>query len=74
MWPEGSARATVTAWFNAARSEGERSPEAVLQVVERLLGHKWDWSTTLETRQLCSTGSAPFSMRGSAAPAKFEAE
>ena len=51
-FPE-TTHATVRSWFASAVSSGATHPDAVLMVVERLVGKKLDWSTTEATRQLC---------------------
>ena len=35
--------------------QGAQTPDALLAIVTRLVNHKLDWSTTPQTRQLCST-------------------
>lgn len=51
-FPE-TTHATVRSWFAYAVTTGATHPEAVLMVVERLVGKKLDWSTTEATRMLC---------------------
>jgi hypothetical protein len=45
----------VTAWFAHAASQRPQTPDALLTIVERVVSHKLDWSTTPATRQLCCT-------------------
>jgi hypothetical protein len=45
----------VTAWFGYAANQQPASPDALLEVVTRVVSHKLDWSTTPQTRQLCRT-------------------
>jgi hypothetical protein len=55
-WLQGfpeTTHATLRSWFAYAITSGARTPEAILMVVMRLVGHKLDWATTPETRQLC---------------------
>jgi hypothetical protein len=53
-FPE-TTHASVRSWFAYAISSGAQSPEAIIMVVERLVGKKLDWATTTETRVLCHT-------------------
>jgi hypothetical protein len=47
------AQPLVTAWFAYAASQGAQTPDALLTIVERVVSHKLDWSTTLQTRHTC---------------------
>jgi hypothetical protein len=51
-FPEAT-HATVRSWFAYAITNGARTPDAILMVVVRLVGHKLDWAVIPETRQLC---------------------
>jgi hypothetical protein len=44
----------VTAWFAYAAGQGAQTPDALLAIVERMVSHKLDWSTTPETREACN--------------------
>jgi hypothetical protein len=43
----------IVAWFAYAAGQGAPNAEALLQIVERVVGHKLDWSVPPPTRQLC---------------------
>ena len=46
-------RAYVVAWFGYAVSQHAETPEAVLQVVQRVCARKLEWSMSASTTQLC---------------------
>jgi hypothetical protein len=48
------AQPLVQAWFAYAVSQGAQTPDGLLEIVERIVSRKMDWSTTPETRQVCS--------------------
>ena len=54
QFPEAS-QPLIIAWFAYAASQGAQTPEALLAIVERLVSHKLDGSTTPQTRQMCRT-------------------
>lgn len=47
------AQVLVIAWFHYAMSQRPQTPDGLLAIVERLIGHKLDWSTTTTTREAC---------------------
>ena len=49
------AQPLIVAWFHYAATQRPPTPDALLAVVTRLVNNKLDWSTTPETRQVCST-------------------
>jgi hypothetical protein len=49
------AQPLVSAWFHYGRTQGAATPEALVQIVERVIHRKLDWSITPQTRELCST-------------------
>ena len=48
-----AGRHYVIAWFAYARSQGAQTPEAVLQIVERVCSRKMEWSMSASTEALC---------------------
>jgi hypothetical protein len=48
------AQPLIVAWFAYAAGHRPATPEGLLQVVERLVGHKLDWSTTPVSREACT--------------------
>jgi hypothetical protein len=48
-----AGRHYITAWFGYAISQGAKSPEAVLQIVERVCSRKLEWSMSRSTEDLC---------------------
>ena len=43
----------VRAWFGYAVSQQAQTPEAVLEIVQRVCSRKLEWSMTASTEQLC---------------------
>lgn len=48
-----AGRHYIVAWFGYARSQGAQTPEAVLQIVERVCARKLEWSMSASTETLC---------------------
>ena len=49
------AQPLVRAWFAYAAGQGPQTADALLAMVERVVSHKLDWSTTPGTRHTCET-------------------
>ena len=56
-------RLMVRAWFNCAVSQGARRPEAVVEMVSRLVGDKLSWSVSATSLTLCETTLAALAHR-----------
>jgi hypothetical protein len=48
-----AGRHYITAWFSYSVSQGAKTPEAVLQIVERVCSRKLVWSMSRSTEALC---------------------
>jgi hypothetical protein len=48
-----ASRPYITAWFGYALSQGCRTPEGILEIVERTCHRKLAWSMSASTEQLC---------------------
>ena len=48
-------RPLIRAWFGYAVSQGTRRPEAVVEMVARMVGDKLSWSVSPTSISLCET-------------------
>ena len=48
-------RPLVRAWFGYAVTQGARRPEAILDLVQRVVSAKLDWSVSATSQTLCAT-------------------
>ena len=48
------AQPLIIAWFHYAAGQSPTTPDALLQIVQRLAHGKLDWSTTPQTREVCN--------------------
>ena len=56
-------RHMIRAWFNYCISQGARRPEAVVDMVQRVVAAKLDWSVSATSQTLCETTLAALAHR-----------
>ena len=56
-------RPLISAWFSFAQSQGCRTPESLVEMVQRLVASKLEWSVSPTSVQLCEITLASLAHR-----------